>query len=443
MLLAGIGIFTSCEKFLDAKPNQKLAVPATAQDLRLILDTYSVMNNGLPITVETMADNFYVTNTDLNGIANQLMRNLYTWQRDETANSEWTNTYKSIYYTNVVLDELKKLGVPESGEGAAVKGSALCLQAFYYYLLAQVFAMPYEPGQDSPYGLAIRKDADFSTAITRATVHETYFTIIRLLKEALPLLPIQETLKTRPTKVMAYGMLAKIYLLSKNYAQAQLYADSALQYNSKLINFNSLNANANAPFARFNEEVIFHARSSTTPILGPAIAKIDSNLYGSYHNNDLRKKIYFKLNTNGSVAFKGDYDGSGTSSGYVFWGLVTDELYLIRAECLARQGRYAAAMETLNQLLVTRWKTGSFVPLTATSAREALQLIFLERRKELLFRGTRWSDLRRFRDESEFSVQPVRVVNGDTIKLGQNSNRYALPIPYTILNQSEMFQNPL
>ncbi|WP_162796160.1 RagB/SusD family nutrient uptake outer membrane protein [Pedobacter namyangjuensis] len=442
ILLAIIGLCSSCEKFLEAKPNQKLAVPATAHDLRLMLDTYSIINNGMPITVETMSDNYYVTNTDLSGLANQLMRNLYTWQRDETANSEWTNVYKSIYYTNVVLDEWKKLGLEGGQEAAAVKGSAMALQAFYYYMLAQLFAVPYQASADAPWGLSLRYDADFSKAITRASVHETYNTIIQLLKQSLPLLPAQEPLKTRPTKAMAYGLLARTYLLTKNYAQAQLYADSALLYNNRLINFNTLNANANAPFARFNGEVVFHARTSTTPILSPAIAKIDSNLYRSYDKDDLRKTMYFKLNANGTVSFKGDYDGSGTSSGYVFWGLVTDELYLIRAECLARQGMYVLAMETLNYLLITRWKSGSFIALSAANAEDALNIILRERRKELLFRGTRWSDLRRLRDEPQV-VEPVRVVNGDTIRLMSNSNKYTLPIPYTIINQSEMAQNPL
>ncbi len=441
MLTVLMGICASCEKFLDVKPDQKLAVPATINDLRLILDTYVNMNNGYPVIVETMADNYYVSSTELNGLSNQLMRNVYQWQRDETANTEWTGMYMRVYYTNVVLEELKKLKI--ENDYAAVKGSAMTLQAYFYFVLAQIFAVPYQEAQDLPFGLPIRVDPDFNKPVKRASVHQTYQKIISLAKQAVPLLPHQETLKTRPTKAMAYGLLAKTYLLMKNYPQALLYADSALLEKNTLMNFNSLNKNASAPIARFNDEVIFHARTGTTPILQQTIAKIDTNLYRSYADNDLRKVIYFKLNSNGTAAFKGDYDGSGTSTGYVFWGLVTDEQYLIKAECLARQGAYLQAMETLNSLMSTRWKTGTFIPYVANNAQEAIRIVLQERRKELLFRGTRWSDLRRLTDDPNFSIVPTRVINGDTIKLGANSNRYTLPIPINILNMSNIPQNPL
>jgi len=59
----------------------------------------------------------------------------------------------------------------------------------------------------------------------------------------------------------------------------------------------------------------------------------------------------------------------------------------------------AEAMFELNALLSKRWTTGTFTNLEATDPAQALNIILLERRKELLFRGLRWIDIKRFNKE--------------------------------------------
>jgi hypothetical protein len=125
----------------------------------------------------------------------------------------------------------------------------------------------------------------------------------------------------------------------------------------------------------------------------------------------------------------------------MFSGLATDEVYLIKAECLARTGNYTQAMNVLNQLLVTRYKSGTFVPIVAANAQEALDTILAERRKELPFRGLRWSDLRRLNLEGR-NIIVNRFVNGENYELLPKSNRYVLPIPENVkvLGQVEQYE---
>ena len=274
----------------------------------------------------------------------------------------------------------------------------------------------------------------------RATTEQTYQQIITDLLQAVTLLPVTPTIKSRPGKPAAYGLLARVYMDLQEYAKAGAYADSCLQLYNRLMDYNTLDAAADAPIARFNDEVIFEAVSTNITPLSPAVCRIDTTLYNSYHINDLRKEVYF-INT-GYTSFKGDYRGRGSDNGNVFAGIVTDEMYLVSAESYARAGNTAKAMEMLNGLLVKRWRTGTFVPLTAVDTNDALHKILTERRKELLFRGARWADLRRLKDDPQFSVTPVRVLDGQTFELLPNSPRYALQLPLSVIEMANMPQNP-
>jgi hypothetical protein len=99
-------------------------------------------------------------------------------------------------------------------------------------------------------------------------------------------------------------------------------------------------------------------------------------------------------------------------------------------------------MNDLNQLLRARWLKGTFVSFTAVNPSDALSQILKERRKELIFRGLRWSDLKRLNKESPFVTTLSRSLNGQTYTLPPNSNLYVFPIPPAEIQLSGIQQNP-
>src|SRR5690606_14105810 len=109
----------------------------------------------------------------------------------------------------------------------------------------------------------------------------------------------------------------------------------------------------------------------------PPAPKIERGLLKSYHEDDLRKSLFFVTNNDGTFSYKAGYNGDDG----LFNGLATDELLLIRAECFARLGKTSQAILDLNALLAKRWKSGSFVPFTARTSEDALKIILEERRK--------------------------------------------------------------
>ncbi len=433
ILLAG------CSKYLDMKPDDKLAVPSSVEDLQLILDSYVTISNAFPVTGEIMSDHYYVS-TEAWASRSESDRNYYLWLPEMNDNTVWASGFRAILSINTVLDNIDKFTAnPESNH---VKGRALFLRAYRYFSLAQLYTPPYEKNTaNEDLGMPLRLDTDFDKPSTRASVNDTYAQIVQDLQMAVQLLPLTDALKTRPTKAAAYGALAKVFLSIKEYDKAGIYADSCLMLYNSLMNFNELDSSASAPISRFNKEVIFHARSPVATIMASSMANIDTVLYQSYHQDDLRKSVYYRLNADGTTDFKGDYDGNGVSSHFAFWGIVTDEMYLIRAECNVRQNKIVEAFDDLNALLVTRWRVGTFNPLTASSLDEALDIILDERRKELVFRGTRWTDLRRLAAEPQRVVVPERNIGGSNYQLLPNSSMYTLKIPQHVLDYSNIIQN--
>lgn len=428
--------FISCKKYLDAKPDSNLSTPSTLDDLQSLIDNSNILNDAITLTNEG-ADEFYLTDADWAATGNPNQAG-YVWDPATEAKDDWSVQYKSVLYANTVLENLLKItsqGQEEKWKN--IKGAALFFRANHFYQLAQQFAPPYDHNSASTaLGIPLRLSSDFNKPSARSTVEQTYNQVINDLLEAAPLLPVRPLHKTRPGRATAFALLARVYLQMGEYTKAREYASTSLEGYSTLIDYNELDAGAVDPLPIFNDEVLFYASNISSII--PYYGKVDSVLYRSFDANDLRKTIFFQDNGDGSFSFKTSYNGSIYD---MFQGIATDELYLTRAECYARAGNTNAALQDLNTLLIKRWKAGTFAPFTAASPKEALSLILQERKKELVLRGTRWSDLRRLNPDPEWAVTLKRVINGKEYTLPPNDLRYTLLIPREVINLTGIPQN--
>jgi hypothetical protein len=93
--------------------------------------------------------------------------------------------------------------------------------------------------------------------------------------------------------------------------------------------------------------------------------------------------------------------------------------------------------------MIKRWSNnGSWAPFTASNSTEALNLILEERRKELVFRGLRWTDLRRLNKQG-YNITLKRVLDGKTHILSPGDDRWVFPIPPDVIDANPgMRQNP-
>lgn len=437
LLFTGI---TSCKKYLEVKPDIKLATPARLSDLQAILDNFP--RTGISVSSgEASADNYFVYPDDLAGMDEDQFR-IYTWQPDHLyagAACDWANGYKVIYYANTVLDALPDIDIVPGTETERnnIKGQALMLRGLMFYNLASLWSPAYDQTTaSSALGIPLRLSSDFNEKSVRSNLQESYDRAIRDLKESAALLPIVPRSSTRGSRPAAYAALSRLYLTMRNYPMSKLYADSSLQLKNTLINYNTIDPSADYPFSQVNAETLFYQVAGFA-LTDYSYAKIDTSLYDSYEDNDLRKTLFFSENFDGSKFYRGSYSNSDG----LFAGLAVDEVYLNRAECWARAGNTTEAMSDLNTVLQTRYKTGTFIPLTATDPTNALQIILTERRKELLMRCLRFADIKRLNKEGT-NIGLKRLVGNMVYTLPANDLRFALPLPEDVLALSGMMQNP-
>lgn len=440
ILITALG---GCSSFLDVKPDEKLTVPNTLLDFLAILNGTEI-NLG-PSEGEIMAGDYYVSDDDFQALFCESDIDTYSWKDSPfiqkcDGDDGWTQNYTNIYRANVALEGLDEFesskGISE--QSSTTRGHALFMRAINHFELAVIWGEPYDPTDaENKLGIPLKTIADFNEKSVRSSLASTFAQILEDLEMAAELLPMQRQTNRWPGKYAAWGYLARVYLYMQDFEKARFYAEQCLaKGHHALIDFNTIDVAANYPFNLNSNTEFFVARNLTTAYysLNINVRKIDSDLYNSYIEDDLRKLAFFRINTDGSIRFKGGQSGSGS----LFSGTTLGEMYLISAETHARNGNYSESRKYLNDLLKKRMKSDYVLPEIADE--ELLDDILLERRKELVMRGIRFGDIKRL-NVLGANIGLKRIIMGEEYILPPNDLRFSLLIPESVIRISGMVQN--
>ncbi|WP_339877932.1 RagB/SusD family nutrient uptake outer membrane protein [uncultured Algoriphagus sp.] len=427
-----------CEGFLDERPDKSILIPTTVEDIRALLDNDSDLNV-VPGFGLLSSDDLWITDDGWTALSTPAEQNAYIWEKDIWAGAEsadWSRMYHQIFIANVALDQLGLL--PQSQEVDYLMGEALFHRAHAHFMLAQVFSPVYHAeNAASTFGIPLRLNSEILERSPRVELNVFYKAILQDLEVAYSVLPETQSLKTRPSRLSAKALEARVHLVMGDYKSAGNAANLVMENSAySLMDYNSQDSTARYPFAKYNSEVVFHSviLSYSFSGVGNVNVWIHPDIYESYGMWDLRRVLYGQGRSNAGFSFKGQYTGNFGR----FGGIALDELYFIKMECLARTGQSAAALDLLNDFLETRFVTGKFIPFNINGIQELLEVILEEKRKSLVYRGVNWIDLRRLNQEEEFKRVIAREWMGEEVKLNYGSKKYVLPIP-----QGELNLNPI
>lgn len=433
-------LLISCEKVLNEKSDRSLKIPHEIADLHALLDNTGIFNNVALGLGEICSDNVEFTEQFMNG-RNEFEQNMYLWRSpimpvDGLHSEAWNQPYLAIYTANVILEQAEKLNPKNSGEVQElehIKGRAAFLRAYYHLALLSTWRGPYIHTKKDELGIPIRTQSDINAPNKATTIGEGYAQIESDIIWALDRLPHTTQLPTEANRAAGYALASRFYLMKGDLEKTKIYADSSLILNANFMDFNEMDTSPNNPIPPMNQEVLFHVFWGITLVNRAMVEGVPDELYDLYKEEDIRKKMFFRFNANGSPRFKGAYNGS---LGF-FSGLTTTEVLLNRIEALIRLNRDEEARKDLLKFLKFRYNKDYNLE-EYLSTNKLKELIKSERRKELLYRDLRWVDIQRYYHWDNDPVMIERYLGGEVYKF--KAEMFALPYPDNFLYFNEAYR---
>jgi starch-binding outer membrane protein, SusD/RagB family len=369
----------------------------------------------------------------------------------------WTDAYRIIAQANITLRGIDEFAAENQGKYNRIKGQALAIRAYVHFDLLRYFATDYDRNSNAP---GIPYKLSFSTEdIARPTVSQTWDNIFSDLEEAANLLQDVDrgingtanyTNRSNIDAVTVQAILARAYLYAGLFAEAEAAATAVIQVVPLAPRsiFAGIWRDENIGATEVIWSVTFNAGEGSPgsnvyfPNGNRSSFRVSNEVLSQYDRmNDIRYSSYFEIVGNRLVVSK--YLGKGNlRDGIVNWKVIrVSEMYLIRAEAIARQsGRDAAALTDLNQLQATRIQ--GYVPVLL-NGQALLDAIAEERRKELFVEGHRFFDLKRTTRMIERTDCGTAFTS---CALGAQSRAWAWPIPINEINANALIgqenQNP-
>jgi hypothetical protein len=451
---------TSCDNKLDTFPTSTVATEqAFANDgdftnalrgsyLRMLTGAYY---NGSIQSRDVLSDNLIISRE---GRLSQQQR--HDWLYDQNSGGFHSiSAYAIIRNVNTILANLDNL---EAGDFRNnIEGEALAIRALAHFDVIKFYGeIPTQSANsNSTLAMPYIEVADINGLPARElNIGEFYQKLVDDLTAAESLINSSNGVY-QFGKNAVNGILANVYLHMGNMSAAVTAADKVTTAVASRADFNGIWNDSN------KSGVIFALRNDDVSSVGVGVPYSqtaggikseyvpDYALYQLYEASDVRLSSYFETS---------DFEGNSynhvtkwysstiaTSLGNVDPKILrASEVMLIKAEALAAQGKDVEALAALDAVRSQRYNDFT----SGAEAGQGLQIaIQLERRLELAFEGSRFTDLKRmglpverssFGHYADGTGQPA-----DKLTLPVGDHHFNLPIDVNELNLNpNMVQSP-
>lgn len=304
----------------------------------------------------------------------------------------WNTSYSHIYAINSFINGVTNSNGLTNEEKESFLAQAYVLRAMYYQALTQIYG-------EIPYTTSI--DYKTNTKIAKTLPFEVFKLIEQDLLTAIETLSYSDTSTNKyyPNKAVAELILAKNYLLQKNYEKAEFYAQLVMDnplYTlemdlSKIFKKSSKstiwqmvnNASTDATYEANNYVMFFIYWSY----------KLNSSLLNSFDNHDLRKQLWVKEFEDSGSFYAYKYKNRSTNPDECSILFRVEEAYFILSEALIHQDREKEAIPYINAIR----QRADLLPLPNTLDKEQTLLVMLKESQKEFFleHGRRFFDLKR------------------------------------------------
>ena len=378
---------------------------------------------------------------------------VHTWAIN-TATDEPESYYAGLYGTigsvNRVLakiDQVPAITDEDLKTKQKIYAELIAIRAMAHFDLIRFFATSYT--DPNSLGVPIVNKVIVFEQLPRNTVGEVMAFVKNELATAYETLNeiSDNSDNTRITPLAIQAIRARIALYLKEYNDAITFSDEVI--------------NA-VPLATTQEYIDIWSDASEAEVVyklkrvigdgqvgrifqdnnGDIFFNVSFDLFSKFQQTDVRRRPGVLVEPGSTTQNQkvGKYSGPSSNYGLADIKVVrVAEMYLIQSEAQALKSApdFAAAATAINTLRAARRLSPSALPnLTFATQADAIDLILLERRRELCFEGHRFFDLKRFNLGVNRDIKDV-ALNVFAQNLPAGDYRFTLPIP-----QAAIFANP-
>lgn len=399
-------VINSCEKLLEVEtPENQIDKGLVFEDVQTanaaLAGLYSGIRDNSTVSGDQAGPVLGVYTDDLenyavatsNGIID-VYRNQHI-ESNSVINNFWSNNYKQVYNANAILEGIESSKGLQQADKNRIKGESLFLRSLLFFHLQQIFG-------DIAYPFTT--NYQINQHINRTPLVEVLQRLESDLKESAGLLADNYSNSERifANKKTVEMLLGKVLMEQQRWSEAEILLKGIVQ-NSQYV----WETDLSKVFLKSGKHILWQLKPSQVgnPTVeaniyffgntAPTNYALSPNLYASFESNDQRRQKWISSTVIGANTwYKADkykLRVNNTTEYSIVFRL--EEVYLLLAECLAKQNKIQEALPWVNAV---RNRAGLSMLPSSITQNVLLDSILTENRKEFFAEmGKRFFDLKR------------------------------------------------
>lgn len=435
-----VTVFTSCEDKLDITPKGKVTL-ATVDELELLLNQEYLLGDFPSDNIGILAGESVGTFDQISAVLSQKNTVKYALMAfDEsvdratltTVDERYNNIYKYINYMNTVIAKMDKATGDESKKSALV-AEARVMRAWFHFLAVVIHAPQYDASiAENAGGIAYVTNIDVTEQKSKLSLASTFQHILDdCSDQVIQLLPQDHGDQfMRGDRAWGNAVRAMVLFQMKRYTEALPYALEAIRLRPHIFDRSVIKQTG---------EWIQGAESTNNFLYIGGAARVSPTMTMlTIEAGNLFEAGDYVINYE-SVGWSLDYGKmySGLEGVRMFmgwgtccnvYGLTSEQLHLVAAECLIRTQKIKEGLDLVNT--VRHFRVENCQPLEADSEHEAMALLQRVKFVEQFDTPFNFFDRKRWNTEPDYRADVThRLGSMGTFTLKPESPLWIMPFP--------------
>ena len=451
-LVAAAFVLASCDDKLDIVPKGKVTL-ATAEELELMLNQeYMIQmmpcNDAEILSGESLGfyDNVHAVLAQTNTLKYAYMTFDESVGRAMlTSNDERYNSiYRYINYMNVVIEK----SASAKGDKRLIEqisAEAKVMRAYMHWLAVCYYAQQYDGATAaSVSGVPYVTNTKVTEKKVCLNLADTYAHILAdVADDIIEALPLKSDAPAiRGDRAWGYAVRAVVLMQMKRYSEALPYAKKAIELHPQMFDRSVVKATGSWEQRQDSENnFIFIGHG---PKISPTMVMVPADVMAMFEDGDYVLKYdspgWDKNQGESMSGIEGTciYYGWGTMLNV--YGLTSELLHYVAAECLIRTGKAQQGLDLVND--VREKRVENCKPFTADNEAEAMALLQKAKYVECIGSTFNFIDIKRWNTEPAYKRTIVRRLKGiGTYRLAPESKLWVFPFPSNATRYNDTLKN--